>query len=72
MADYYNTVPDGVLNDRWVTNSFWHRTMGLKPIRRTFDTFMKQAVKKKPDLVTSNITPPAVPHSDFTTPEYTQ
>ncbi|GIM89974.1 alpha-L-fucosidase [Paractinoplanes toevensis] len=72
MADYYNTVPDGVLNDRWTTTSFWHRAMGLKPMRWTFDTFMKQAIKSRPELTTSNITQPSVPHSDFTTPEYTQ
>jgi alpha-L-fucosidase len=72
MADYYNTVPDGVLNDRWTTTSFWHRTMGLKPMRWTLDTLMKQAIKYKPELTTSNITQSSVPHSDFTTPEYTQ
>jgi alpha-L-fucosidase len=72
MADYYNTVPDGVLNDRWTTVSFWHRAMGHKPMRWAFDTLMKQAIKYKPELTTSNITQPSVPHSDFTTPEYTQ
>ena len=56
MADYYNTVPDGVLNDRWTTTGFWHRAMGLKPMRWAFDTLMKQAIKRRPELTTSNIT----------------
>ncbi|MEV6489327.1 alpha-L-fucosidase [Actinoplanes sp. NPDC051633] len=72
MADYYNTVPGGVLNDRWTTTSFWHRAMGLKPMRWSFDQLMKQAIKYRPELTTSNITQPSVPHSDFTTPEYSQ
>ncbi|MFC4587556.1 alpha-L-fucosidase [Sphaerisporangium corydalis] len=72
MADYYNTVPDGVLNDRWTTTGFWHRVMGLRPMSSAFDILMKQAIKYKPELTTSNITQPSVPHSDFTTPEYTQ
>jgi alpha-L-fucosidase len=72
MADYYNTVPDGVLNDRWTTTGFWHHLMGPKPMRWAFDTLMQQAIKSKPELTTSNITEPSVPHSDFTTPEYTQ
>jgi len=72
MADYYNTVPGGVLNDRWSTTGFWHRVLGVRPVRRGFDVLMKQAIKYRPELADAATTQPPVPHSDFTTPEYTQ
>ena len=71
FADYYNTVPDGVVNDRWQTDSLFRRLMGLPPARGTFDLFFKQVIARDPGIV-DKITPPAVPHSDFTTPEYSQ
>jgi alpha-L-fucosidase len=71
FADYDNTVPDGVVNDRWQTDSLFRRLMGLPPARGTFDLFFKQVIARDPGIV-DGITPPAVPHSDFTTPEYTQ
>jgi alpha-L-fucosidase len=71
FADYYNTVPDGVVNDRWHTDSLFRRLMGLAPVRGTFDLFFKQVIARDPGIV-DRVTPPAVPHADFTTPEYTQ
>jgi alpha-L-fucosidase len=71
FADYYNTVPDGVVNDRWQTDSLFRRLMGLPPARRGFDLVFKQVIARDPGIV-DHITPPAVPHADFTTPEYTQ
>ncbi|MBE1492286.1 alpha-L-fucosidase [Plantactinospora soyae] len=71
LADYYNTVPDGVVNDRWQTDSFWRWTMGTTLGRAGFDRLMKWAIADDPEFI-DNVTPPAVPHSDFTTPEYTQ
>jgi alpha-L-fucosidase len=71
FADYYNTVPDGVVNDRWQTDSLFRRLMGLAPARGTFDLFFKQVLARDPGIV-ERITPPKVPHADFTTPEYTQ
>ncbi|MFO0888802.1 MAG: alpha-L-fucosidase [Isosphaeraceae bacterium] len=71
LADYYNQVPDGVVNDRWSCDSLGRRAMGLRPVRSGFDLLMKLAIHQRPELVDS-ITPPTVPHADFTTPEYTQ
>lgn len=41
LADYYNTVPDGVIDDRWSTSSFGKQVMGLGPLRWAFDQAMK-------------------------------
>jgi len=71
FADYYNTVPDGVVNDRWQTDSLAKKAMGLRPMRATFDAFMKAVISRKPDFVDS-VKPPKIPHADYTTPEYTQ
>jgi alpha-L-fucosidase len=71
FADYYNTVPEGVVNDRWQTDTFWRWIMGAKPARAGFDLLVKQAIKNDPNFV-DNVKPPVIPHSDFTTPEYTQ
>lgn len=71
FADYYNQVPEGVVNDRWQANTLNHRAMGLAPARGAFDLFFAEVIRRDPDIV-ERVTPPAVPHSDFTTPEYTQ
>ncbi len=45
--------------------------MGLKPVRSIMDSIIKQAIRKNPDIH-SLFLPRPVPHSDFTTPEYTK
>ncbi|MFC9690264.1 alpha-L-fucosidase [Kribbella sp. NPDC056951] len=69
MADYYNTVPDGVVDDRWGTASFGRQFMSPKPMRWGFDLLMR-GLLKIPDAADSISTPREVPHSDFRTPEY--
>ncbi len=71
FADYYNQVPDGVVNDRWQTDSLTRRAMGTAPGRAAFDGLFRRLIARDPGLV-DRVTPPAVPHADFTTPEYTQ
>ena len=71
FADYYNQVPDGVVNDRWQTDSPTRRLMGTAPGRAAFDALFRRLIARDPGLV-ERVTPPAVPHADFTTPEYTQ
>ncbi len=71
FADYYNTVPDGLVNDRWTEASATSIIMRAKPARFLFDLAVKQAIRTKPDIL-QDLKPPAVPHSDYTTPEYTQ
>jgi alpha-L-fucosidase len=70
LADYYNTVPNGVINDRWRTASFGHQVMGLRPCRWAFDRIVEEYLSD-PKAAERLRTPPEVPHSDFRTPEYT-
>jgi len=70
MADYYNTVPDGVVNDRWSTASFSRQLMSPKPMRWSFDILMR-GLFTLPGAADAVSIPQDVPHSDFRTPEYT-
>ncbi|GAA0622713.1 hypothetical protein GCM10009534_67710 [Kribbella sandramycini] len=67
MADYYNTVPEGVVDDRWSTATFGRQVMGLKPLRWGYDQLLKQVFK---DPSVSEQPPKDSAHSDFRTPEY--
>ena len=71
FADYYNTVPEGVVNDRWQTDSMAKKIMRLPPMRGTFDVIMKTLISRRTHFIES-VKPATVPHADFTTPEYTQ
>jgi alpha-L-fucosidase len=71
FADYYNVLPDGVVNDRWSEATALSLLMRLKPSRMAFDLLVAQAFAHNPDAI-RDISPPAIPHSDYTTPEYTQ
>jgi len=71
FVDYYNTVPDGVVNDRWQTATAWTKFKGTWVNRKTMDTLIKLAINNDSNFI-ENVKPPSVPHSDFTTPEYTQ
>ena len=71
FADYYASVPDGVVNDRWSDVTLTTLVMRLKPARVLFDVLMKQAFIAKPNLL-DDIAQQPMPHSDFVTPEYTQ
>jgi alpha-L-fucosidase len=70
LADYYNTVPEGVVDDRWSTASFGRQVMSPKPMRWGFDQLMK-GLFKLPGVADSINTQKPAPHSDFRTPEYT-
>ncbi|MGW5138504.1 alpha-L-fucosidase [Nocardia beijingensis] len=69
FADYYDVVPDGVVNDRWQIDSWVRKVMHRKPARAGFDLLMKQLLTARPDIL-HNAAPRAVPHADFTTREY--
>ncbi len=69
FADYYNAVPDGVVNDRWICASLRGKIMRLKAARRVMDYFAKRHIRKNPKAF-DGIIPAVVPHSDFRTPEY--
>jgi len=69
FADYYNAVPEGVVNDRWICPTFRSRIMRLKVARRAMDYLAKRHIRKNPKAF-DGIIPAVVPHSDFRTPEY--
>lgn len=69
IADYYNTVPEGVVDDRLTTASFGRQFMSPKPMRWAFDLLMR-GLTKLPTVADGISTPRPVPHSDFRTPEY--
>jgi alpha-L-fucosidase len=69
FADYYNAVPDGVVNDRWRAASWKSKLLRFKFMRRRFDARYREFIAKNPKAL-EGIVPPPVPHSDFRTPEY--
>jgi alpha-L-fucosidase len=70
IADYYNTVPEGVVDDRWSTASFGRQLMSLKPMRWAFDALVRRLFSL-PGSADAVSIPQNVPHRDFRTPEYT-
>ncbi len=69
FADYYNAVPEGVVNDRWRTANWQTRLLRAGFMRRRLDERLKRSIAKNPKAF-DGIVPPPVPHSDFRTPEY--
>jgi len=66
FADYYAAVPDGVVNDRWLS---WSPVVGAlrhRVVRRGFDALMRRRFRR-PDAA---LTPPGLGHFDYQTPEY--
>lgn len=65
LAHYYATVPDGVVNDRWMP---WNPLLGaarFAPVRRVIDAGARRQATRDGGLV-----PPRPPHFDHRTPEY--
>jgi alpha-L-fucosidase len=69
FADYYNTIEDGVINDRWMPASWRTRLLKIPYFRRQLDVRLKRAMKRAGPQ--RGIVPPEPPHYDFRTPEYT-
>jgi alpha-L-fucosidase len=70
FADYYAAVPEGVVNDRWVTTNYPKNRLGSVASRRKLDERMKAYYQNAPETQ-HGIIPRPIPHSDFRTPEYT-
>ena len=70
FASYYNRVPDGVVNDRWLHATWYMKALRTKLGRRVFDALAKRALAKSAGNQ-KGVVPPPIPHSDFRTPEYT-
>jgi alpha-L-fucosidase len=66
FADYYEAVPEGLVNDRWLTRSWVTDALRVRPVRALADALLRRLVRSgKADL-----TPPRPPHCDVRTPEY--
>ena len=67
MAHFYNTVPEGVVNDRWTTTAKWFRKLIRHfPINRLVDWLAQRYIAK--NGMGAEMQPNA--HYDFRTPEY--
>jgi alpha-L-fucosidase len=70
VADYYNAIPDGVINDRWLAANWLTRAMKLAPVRVAVDRLLSRAIANSMAKAGSSFTPPPPPHYDARTPEY--
>jgi alpha-L-fucosidase len=70
VADYYNAIPDGVINDRWLAANWLTRAMKLAPVRALVDRVLTRAVRKAFEKPDAKFAPPPPPHYDARTPEY--
>lgn len=65
LAHYYEQVPDGVVNDRWMP---WNPALGLtklSPVKRVIDAGVVRQAKRDAGII-----PPKPPFFDVRTPEY--
>jgi alpha-L-fucosidase len=67
FAHYYNTVPEGVVNDRWMPVTWKSRLMRFRFFSKRFDAKVKPLMAKAKN---TGIVPAEPPHYDFRTPEY--
>ena len=67
FADYYNAVPDGVVNDRWLPMTPERAKLADPEARRAMDAYLSARMKK---AARKGIIPELPPHCDFRTPEY--
>jgi alpha-L-fucosidase len=70
VADYYNAIPEGVINDRWLAANWLTRAMKLAPVRVLVDRLLTRAVRKAFEKPDAKFAPPPPPHYDARTPEY--
>ncbi|MBV8462749.1 MAG: alpha-L-fucosidase [Acidimicrobiales bacterium] len=65
LAAYYDRVPDGVVNDRWMPWSPLFRLADTSIGRRALDAAFRRQTRASGGLL-----PPKPPHFDYRTPEY--
>lgn len=66
VADYYNAIPDGVINDRWLHRTALIPILRLPGVSRLLDALLRRSLAKQEGL--SSPPPPTV--YDYRTPEY--
>ncbi len=73
MSDYYDAVPEGVINDRWMHQNLALRLLRHRPVQWVVDALINRASRRAAARGEGRqgIIPPAPAHSDFRTPEYT-
>ena len=67
FSEYYNKVPDSVVNDRWLPMTPEREALRKPEARQALDAFLKERMKKE---TTKGVIPQVPPHCDFRTPEY--
>lgn len=63
---YFDRVPDGVVNDRWMPTTAAVRAAGSRRLRPIVDGIMRRSAEKSGGLV-----PPSPPFFQYRTPEFT-
>jgi alpha-L-fucosidase len=73
MADYYEAVPEGVLNDRWAHRNWLLKLLSQRPVQIALDAWLARRIRRdaEKDGYEPGIVPPEPVHYDFRTPEYT-
>jgi alpha-L-fucosidase len=66
FADYYDAIPDGLVNDRWTPVIPMGRLLRIPFVRRRFNARVKAAALRARGL----LAPPPALHADTRTPEY--
>ncbi len=65
LTEYYDAVPDGVVNDRWMPWNPLAGAMRFEPARRALDKGATRQARRDTGLI-----PPEPPFCDVRTPEY--
>jgi len=73
FADYYEAVPEGVINDRWMHRNWPLKLISLAPVQRLADYWLERRIRKQSAKgeYSQGLVPPLPAHCDFRTPEYT-
>jgi alpha-L-fucosidase len=67
FADYYNAIPESVVNDRWLPMTQERAALRDPERRKSLDAFLKERMKTQ---TSKGVIPQLPPHCDFRTPEY--
>ena len=67
FADYYNAIPESVVNDRWLPMTPEREALRDPERRKALDAFLKERMSKGSN---KGVIPQLPPHCDFRTPEY--
>jgi alpha-L-fucosidase len=66
VADYYNAVPEGVINDRWQHRTPLVPVLRIRPVSRLLEALLRRYLSRQGDVGA----PPPPTVYDYRTPEY--